>query len=168
MSISPVYLLDTNVFIEAARRYYAFDIVPAFWQALIRLADEGYVISIDRVKDETDRGKDGLATWVNDSFHEALASTKDPDVIIAYRDIIVWSQRKNQYTNAAKADFARAGNADAWIVAYAAAHGCVVVTHEELNLNVRRRIPIPNVCQAFSVGYVNTFQMLRTLGVRLG
>jgi len=32
-----VYVLDANVFIEAARRYYAFDIAPKFWDTLIQL-----------------------------------------------------------------------------------------------------------------------------------
>ena len=26
------YLLDSNVFIEAKNRYYAFDICPGFWE----------------------------------------------------------------------------------------------------------------------------------------
>ena len=30
------HLLDANVFIEAAKGYYAFDIAPPFWEALIR------------------------------------------------------------------------------------------------------------------------------------
>lgn len=28
------YCLDANVFVEAHRRYYAFDIAPPFWRAL--------------------------------------------------------------------------------------------------------------------------------------
>lgn len=168
MNAVPVYLLDTNVFIEAARRYYAFDIAPAFWQALLDLAAGGRVLSIDRVKDEIDRGKDDLAEWVNDHFRVAFASTGDLDVIAAYRNMMVWAQNQNQFTNAAKAEFARADNADAWVVAYAAAHGCVVVTHEQFDPHVQRRIPIPNVCRAFNVGYVDTFEMLRALGVKLG
>jgi hypothetical protein len=72
MSVSPAYLLDTNVFIEAARRYYAFDIAPAFWQALIGLAAGGQVRSIDRVKVEIDRGKDELSVWVKGQFHQML------------------------------------------------------------------------------------------------
>ncbi len=35
MSAPPVYLLDANVFITASRRYYAFDLVPTFWSALV-------------------------------------------------------------------------------------------------------------------------------------
>lgn len=46
------FVLDTNVLVEAHRRYYAFDIVPSFWRVLIELADKGYIISIDKVKNE--------------------------------------------------------------------------------------------------------------------
>ena len=66
-----VYVLDTNVFVEAARRYYAFDIVPGFWQMLIDQARIGNIISIDRVKSEIDRGDDDddLKTWANSNFY---------------------------------------------------------------------------------------------------
>lgn len=50
MSVSSQYLLDANVFIEAARRYYAFDLVPSFWNKLVSLASNGDILSIDRVK----------------------------------------------------------------------------------------------------------------------
>lgn len=26
-----MYLLDANIFIEASRRYYSFDLAPSFW-----------------------------------------------------------------------------------------------------------------------------------------
>ena len=29
-----MYLLDTNVFIEAKNRYYSFDLAPGFWEWL--------------------------------------------------------------------------------------------------------------------------------------
>ena len=29
------YLLDANVFMEAHRRYYAFDLCPGFWECLL-------------------------------------------------------------------------------------------------------------------------------------
>jgi len=66
--------------------------------------------------------------------------------------------------DAAKADFA--SGADGWIVAYAKAKGHIVVTHEVLNPDIRRKVPIPNVCNAFDVNYHDTFEMLRKLGVR--
>jgi len=52
MSERPVYVLDANVFIEAAQRYYAFDLAPGFWQALLDHAKDGRIQSIDRVSVE--------------------------------------------------------------------------------------------------------------------
>ena len=46
------YVLDSNVFMEAARRYYAFDIAPPFWESLVHHAANGRLESIDRVKQE--------------------------------------------------------------------------------------------------------------------
>jgi len=166
VTASRTYVLDANVFIEAARHYYAFDIVPSFWQMLIDHANNSLVLSIDRVKFELERGKDELAKWANGSFHEQFASTEEEDVIAAYRKIMVWSQGQAQFTPGAKAEFARV--ADGWLVAYALANVCIVVTREQFNSEAKARIKIPNVCRAFGVQYVDTFEMMRELGVRLG
>jgi hypothetical protein len=166
VTASRTYVLDANVFIEAHRRYYAFDIAPPFWQMLIDNANNGRVLSIDRVGGELKRGNDELADWARCSFHEFFASTDDEEVIAAYRQIMVWSQGQAQFTDAAKAEFARAP--DSWLVAYALAKGCVLVTHEEFHRDIKVRIPIPNACRASGVEYIDTFQMMRELGVRLG
>ena len=34
-----MYVLDTNVFIDAANAYYAFDLAPGYWDFLVRLFD---------------------------------------------------------------------------------------------------------------------------------
>lgn len=159
-----VYVLDANVFIQAARRYYAFDLAPKFWEALLRHGEGSRIKSIDRVKHELERGKDELATWVKEIFVDAFASTDDTDVIRSFAELMTWVQAQRQFTDAAKADFASA--ADGWLVAYGRVNGCVVVTHEVLDPNVRRKVPIPNVCEAFGVPFVDTFEMLRALGVR--
>jgi hypothetical protein len=52
MTSPPRYVLDANVFIEAHKRYYAFDICPGYWAALIAQHHSGLVCSIDRVRDE--------------------------------------------------------------------------------------------------------------------
>lgn len=129
------YVLDANVFIEAAKRYYAFDIVPRFWDKLIALAEDGYILSIDRVKGELIRAD--LDTWANDNFHRFFASTSEQDVIDAYRDVMTWSQAQPQYTDGAKAEFA--GVADGWLIAYALSKGCTVVTHEQPAPNSKKK-----------------------------
>lgn len=68
MTASRTYVLDANVFIEASRRYYAFDIAPSFWQILIDHAGKGQVLSIDHIKVELERGKDELAKWAKNDF----------------------------------------------------------------------------------------------------
>lgn len=160
----PAFVLDANVFIEAARRYYAFDLAPKFWESLVTYAGNGRVQSIDRVQLELERGKDELATWASGYFGHAFTSTDEPDIIECFSEIMSWVQAQAQFSDAAKADFAK--GADGWLVAYAKVKGCVVVTHEVPAPDARRKVPIPNVCQAFNVPFVNTFEMLRRLGVR--
>jgi len=160
-----IYVIDANVFIEAARRYYAFDIAPKFWDSLIQHAANGMIESIDRVLEpELNRGKDELAKWANDNFSHAFCSTDEEDVIKCYREIMAWVQSQSQFNDAAKADFAK--GADGWLVAYAEAKGRVVVTQEVLRPDIRIRVPIPNVCEPFHIRCIDTFAMLRELGVR--
>jgi hypothetical protein len=75
-----------------------------------------------------------------------------------------WVQAQDQFSDAAKAEFAT--GADGWLVAYAKCKGCIIVTHELPATDARRKVPIPNVCDAFDVNYHDTFEMLRQLGVR--
>lgn len=165
MSVAAVYVLDANVFIEAARRYYAFDLVPRFWTSLEQLARDGRVRSVDRVGQELERGRDRLAAWASGEFAHAFAPTDEPSVLQELRNVMAWVSGQAQFTDAAKEQFAR--GADGWLVAYARANGSVIVTQEQVSAEVRRRVPIPNVCGAFGVRYVDTFEMLRELGMRL-
>jgi hypothetical protein len=70
----------------------------------------------------------------------------------------------SQFTDAAKADFA--SGADGWLVAKAMADNYVVVTREQFRPEIKRKVQIPNVCKPFGVTYVDTFEMLRQLGIR--
>jgi hypothetical protein len=160
----PPFVLDADVFITAMRDYYAFDLAPGFWQSLIYHAGNGRILSIDYVKRELEKGKDQLAQWAKNDFSDAFISTDEEDVKESYGEIMTWVQGQNQFSDAAKAEFAR--GADGWLVAYAKAKGCIVVTLEAINPDIKRKGPIPNVCQAFNVQFVNTFVMLRRLGVQ--
>jgi len=123
------------------------------------------VRSIDRVKAEIDRLHDELAEWASQRWSDAFASTDDPEVVAAFREIMIWVQAQSQFTDAAKTEFA--ASADGWLVAFARVHGHTVVTHEKPSADARRRVKIPNVCEAFKVPYTNTYDMLRALGAKL-
>ena len=171
MMDQPVYVLDANVFIEAARRYYAFDLRSRFWDILLDRADNGVIESIDLVKKELEKGKgkdgeeDELAVWANGDFSHAFCSTDEEEIIKSYGKLMTWAQTQPQYTEAAKAQFANVP--DGWLVAYALAKGRVVVTQEVLKPDIKTRVPIPNVCEPFHIRYIDTFAMLRELGARL-
>jgi hypothetical protein len=154
------FLLDSNVFIEAKNRYYAFDICPGFWHWMDSVvgADVG---SIQNVRDELSKGEDELATWVN--------HRRDADWFLKVDDEDtqkVFSKIAEHVTNL---DYKEAGvakflsGADPWLIAKAAVIGGTLVTHEVLNEFAKKTVPIPNVCKKFGVPFMNTFDALRGL-----
>lgn len=50
-----MYLLDTNVLIEAKNRYYAFDLAPGFWAWIGEAHRQGVTCSIKHVREELPR-----------------------------------------------------------------------------------------------------------------
>lgn len=161
------FVIDTNVFVEAKRRYYAFDLCPGFWNALCWQQGAGSICSIDRVLTEIEYGADDLATWVRDVMPAGcFEDTNTPDVVQEYTTAVTWVANHPDYTQSAKAEFATVDRADAWMIAFAKAKGHTLVTHEALRPGARNRVPMPNVCQALGVQFIDTFDMLRALNTR--
>ena len=156
------YILDTNIFIEAKRRYYAFDLCPGFWDSLVYHNRMGNIESIDRVKKELLEGKGDLAAWCK-KVPGMFASTDSEPVLTVYRDIIQWAQDQGRFTDAAKSEFAR--SEDAWVISYAKANNAFVVTHEVPAPKSKKGVKIPDVCNYFNVECENTFDMLQKLEV---
>lgn len=84
---SGAFLLDTNVFIEAYRRYYAMDLCPGFWDCLEHYCKEAQLLSIDRVRDEISEGDD-LDTWVTQAPDGLFASTAEEEVVQAFGEMM--------------------------------------------------------------------------------
>ena len=160
----PHYVLDADVLMTANRSYYAPDICPSFWQRLIQAHQEGHLISIDRVRDEILDGNDSLVKWINDEATDIFVPSTELSVAGVFSQISDWVQRNSQFTDAAKVEFL--GTADGWLAAYARANNGTVVTLETFNVNIRRRVKLPNVCRQFGVEYIDTFEMLRRIGTR--
>jgi Domain of unknown function (DUF4411) len=66
--MNEVYVLDTNVFIQAKRTFYPFEVCPGYWKAMSWHRKSGRVMSIDRVRDEIERGGDDLWSWVQTAY----------------------------------------------------------------------------------------------------
>lgn len=155
------FLLDANVLIAAKNSYYGFDLCPGFWEALLAAHTSRSVFSLDRVRDELLRVDDDLVHWVNNLPESFFLSSADQNTIARFGDMQRWAQQNQQFLPSAREQFAKA--ADCWLMASAKAHGHTVVTLEAFNVDIRKSIKIPNVCQHFSIPYVNTFVMLKAL-----
>jgi Domain of unknown function (DUF4411) len=167
MTHTPVtHVIDTNVFIQAHRQYYPFDICPGFWDCLLYSAQTNRIVSIDRVQDEMKAGNDSLKTWATKTVPKSFfaPTSSDAAVFAQFSAMMQWVQAQAQFKPEAKAEFARV--ADGWVAAYAKVHSLTLVTQEEYAAESRKKVPLPNVCRAFNVPYANTYDMLRALGVR--
>lgn len=164
MTSQPDALLvfDADVLMASHHHYYAPDFCPAFWDCVLRYFHTGRLLSIDRVYDEI-RSPDALVKWAKDAPTGLFVSSTEQPVTDTYGKVMAWVYSNSRFTSEAKERFAR--GADGWLVAFAEVHNAIVVTNEVLDLNIRKRVPIPNVCRQFNVQCLNTFEMLRRLGV---
>ena len=159
------YLVDASVLMEAHRRYYRFGVCPGFWDSLIWHHKQDRIISIDRVKKELDVGKDALQHWVKtDCPANFFQSTNSKALGDRYGKIISWAGAQNRYRPEALAEFATA--ADGSLVAYAGEHALTVVTQEVAAPESKKEVKIPDVCDAFKVPCIDTFEMLERLGAK--
>lgn len=160
-----IYMLDTNVFLNAKERYYGFETAPGFWDWLDHAHDLGKVCSNVSVYSEIvipGKPLDDVGRWAAkrlDSFFLPLPA----DLTEMSGHISRWAQskhKKHQYT-----EFSR--GADQNLIMHANAGGFVVVTHETKS-RPRKKIKIPVVCDEFGIECIDTFEMLRREKVRLG
>lgn len=162
----PVYVLDSNFFIQAHRFHYPIDVAAGFWNKVRQLAEEGRVISIDKVKNELYDKNDALEHWCRNNLPEDFF--KDTSIVMAaYAQVTAWAMsRSGHYLPNALNVFLDADEADAFLVAYCLADvtNRFVVTHEVSAPQKISNIKIPDVCIALNVSYVNTIEMFRKLG----
>ena len=159
------FLIDTNSIVEAKDFFYAFDICPGFWNALLRHHELGEVYSIDHVKSELTEGNDILVRWAKKMPKGFFLPTITADVANQYATIIQWVQANYQRQDAVSSFAAKA---DGWLIAYAKVHGFTIVSEEKLNLDMKKRVANPNVCHQFGVPYCNVFELLRKIKVKFG
>lgn len=160
-----MYLLDSNVFIEAKNRYFGFDICPGFWDWLSERHATATVFSVDAVRAELLRGNDQLADWVG-----ALPRTffLSPDAVSApyLAELSRWANDPQQrFLPNAISDFLR--SADFLLIGQARQLGFTVVTQERPDPYARKRIVIPVACRYLGVDFIDPFELMRREGLRL-
>lgn len=154
-----IYLLDSNTLIEAKNRYYGMALCPGYWSWILRSHGQGVVASIDAVGDELKRGNDELAQWAK-QHKDLFWPISDEATQTAFAQVAAHVASQSAQMKAGALD-EFLGGADPWLIAKAMtlADG-VVVTHEQFNLQMRRKYSIPNVCQHFGLRWMDTFAVL--------
>lgn len=150
------YLLDANIFIQGKNLYYGFDICPGFWEWLIQANAQGVVFSIDRVEGELVGLGDDLSTWASQRGNGFFLKP-DNALLPSLRAVSTWASTQN-YEPGAVNLFLQV--ADYYLVAYAHAHGHIVVTHEVSSVSAKK-IKIPDACIGNGVSCMSPFEMLR-------
>lgn len=155
-----MYLLDANVFIDAKRRYYPFNVCPGFWEWLDVAHADGRVGSIRRVREELVGFGDDLSEWANQ--RSGFFIEPDDAVVASLTQVAVWVAGQN-YLPAAQSQFL--DSADYYLVSQAHGQRHTVVSHERPEPNRVNRIKIPDVCDAFGVSWLSPFAVLESEGV---
>ncbi len=156
------YWLDANIFIAPYRnKYYDFDVAPTFWKLLTQKAADGVLASPLSVYDELVVGKDDLATWARQQHNMPLFVPPDQSVQQTLSRVAAYVLAKYP---AAQSNQFLAG-ADAWLIAYAIAHGGKVVTFERPKGNISPTPKIPDVCNHFGIKWISLFEMFGELKV---
>lgn len=158
------YLLDANTFIEAKNRYYNMTVCPAYWLWILQKFIAQDVASISMVGDELRKGDDELAAWAKDNS-ELFINVHDEDTQTCFAKVAnLVIDNSGEMKPGAAEEFL--SGADPWLIAKAMATGATVVTLESYNPERKKKFLIPNVCEAFEVGWMNTFDMLYKLEAR--
>ena len=159
------YLLDSNILIEAKHRM-PFDLFPSFWDKLKGEIQSGHIFTSVKVRSEINRGNenDELVNWTS-QLPESFFVDIDGSIMMSYAQTINWANQNDQYFPAAKAEFASAEIADAFLIATAKAKDMVLVTHEVSGQNSHKKIKIPDVADAMNVRYCTLVDLLRDLTV---
>ncbi len=160
------YLLDADTFIRAHRQHYRFKFCPAYWTAILNHHDSGHVASIMQVRKELLRGKDDLSAWTKNKVPVSFfKGTVDSKVIQVFATITKWVVSLSQLYSEAQSHFA--SSADGWLVAYAKVNGYSVCSYEVSSPESKNNIKLPDVCKQFAVPFVNPYDMLEKLDVRM-
>ncbi len=154
------YCLDSNVLIEAWRKYYNPAFCAQYWEALDELGKRGSLFIPKAVFEEIARAEDDLAVWLTESNISKVEV--DEPVTLIMRDIL---QVFPQLVDSTK----QRSLADPWVIAHALKEGAVLVTKEEKPTAANsKKVKIPHVCEAFDVRWMNDFDMIQALGIRFG
>lgn len=166
-----MYLLDTNIFITAAKNYYPLDFCPGFWDFLITMSLAGEVCVAQSVINEINNGaseSDPIKEWIENNAGNIKVIVHDTQIQENFGRMLTDIYTKalpNNFSAENIENFSRI--ADSWVIATALTYGMIVVTNETLVGPNSTKIKIPNICAYYDISCATPFSMLRRLGINL-
>lgn len=165
-----IFLMDSNTFITPYQQYYAFDLVPAYWNQLITHINSGKIVVLDVVKNELIKGNDDLTTWINGLSGLQVISTHDQGTMNCYARVIQYLQTCGFYKFNAVNTWSQVTVADPWLIASAMKNCYTLVTEEKPSGGLNKKQPnssakIPDVARGLGVPTIDIFAMMRRLGI---
>lgn len=153
-----MFLLDTNVFIEAHKRYYNIEICPYFWTWLKTTANRT-CYSINMVKNEICKGEDWLSNFIKHDMSKNFFINQD---IASLDTIAIVADAIKDYNQTVQKTFSESADFFLLAVAYQQKH--IIVTQEAMAFNISaKRIKIPNIANKLNIECINTFEMLKMI-----
>lgn len=156
-----LYLLDTNVLVDANRDYYPLERVPEFWAWMAEMGERGRVKIPLEMYEEIREGQDSLTDWAKqDKIKQALLLDEEAEVPSV--STVINTGYASDLTDV---EVIKLGH-DPFLVAYAlkAVTERVVVTMEVSKPSRQRaNRHLPDVCRQFQIRSCNTFQFIREL-----
>lgn len=158
------YIFDTNIFIRS-KNEMPMDIWPSFWDKFRGMVNSGDIFTSVAVKNEIEKGKDELTEWLKVNAPKTFYLQLEADVMAQYAYVQNWASSNPIYNPQALKTFANV--ADAYLIATAYAKQMTLVTYEGSNPNSRKRVMIPDVCNAIGVRYCDLNTVLRELRITI-
>lgn len=168
-----IFLIDTNIFIEPYRKFYAFDLIPTYWERLKIEFKKERIVVLDMVYNEIEKGEDALSLWlINNKELINVKNHKKQEIIYYYGEVLRYLQTSGLYTNKAVNEWSRVDIADPWLIATAKVYNYTIVTNESKNGNLslkqKSNSPkIPDVCYSFGVNCIDLYEMMRQIGIKI-
>ena len=159
------YVFDTNVFIQAKNREYRFDFCLPFWRWIESGHKHQLFYSSKKVLDELrandPKRKCPARQWADQMPAPFfMEDARDAEAMKHYSTLMRWAYNSTQYLMAAKKEFARDANADAFIVAVARQHGLTIVTHETPKPAAKSTVPMHSAAKVLGVETIQLYDLL--------
>lgn len=161
-----IHLLDAGVLITANNLYYPIDRVPEFWEWVVHHAAAGRIKIplevFEEIKEGPDEeGADLLFDWItDDAVKGALLLDGEVDPSLVARAVA-----EGYAADLTDSEVEQLGR-DPFLIAHALVDSesrIVVTTEVSQPRKQRQNRKVPDVCRAFGLRAINTFELVREL-----